>query len=51
MAKDRRQGRRRETDMQHVVDLAFAFFERFSVSSIALRSATTPSKTAALTAK
>jgi hypothetical protein len=30
MAKDRRRGRRRETGKQHVVDLAFGFFERFS---------------------
>jgi hypothetical protein len=29
-AKDRRRGRRRETGKQHVVDLAFGFFERFS---------------------
>jgi hypothetical protein len=29
-AKDRRQGRRREVGKQHVVDLAFAFFVRFS---------------------
>ena len=30
MAKDRRQGRPRETGKQRVVDLAFGFFERFS---------------------
>jgi hypothetical protein len=30
MAKDRRRGRRRETRKQQVVDLAFAFFVRFS---------------------
>lgn len=30
MAKERRRGRRRETGKQHVVDLAFAFFEQFS---------------------
>ena len=30
MAKDRRQGRRREAGKQHVVDAAFAFFARFS---------------------
>ena len=30
MAKDRRQGRRREAGKQHVVDAAFAFFVRFS---------------------
>ncbi len=30
MAKDRRQGRRREVGKQHVVDLAFSFFVRFS---------------------
>jgi hypothetical protein len=29
-AKDRRKGRRREIGKQHVVDLAFAFFVRFS---------------------
>jgi hypothetical protein len=29
-AKDRRKGRRREVGKQHVVDLAFAFFVRFS---------------------
>ena len=29
-AKDRRQGRRREVGKQHVVNLAFAFFVRFS---------------------
>jgi hypothetical protein len=29
-AKDRRQGRRREVGKQHVVDLAFGFFVRFS---------------------
>ena len=30
LAKDRRQGRRREAGKQHVVDLALGFFERFS---------------------
>lgn len=29
-AKDRRQGRRREVGKQHVIDLAFGFFVRFS---------------------
>ena len=33
MAKDRRRGRRRETGKQHVVDLAFGFFKRFSPRS------------------
>lgn len=30
MARDRRRGRRRKTRKQQVVDLAFAFFVRFS---------------------
>jgi hypothetical protein len=30
MAKDRRRGRRRATDKQQVVDLAFGFFDRFA---------------------
>jgi hypothetical protein len=33
MAKDSRQGRRRETGKQHVVNLAFGFFDRFSPNS------------------
>jgi hypothetical protein len=33
MAKDRRQGRRRKTGKQQVVNLAFGFFERFSPRS------------------
>jgi hypothetical protein len=33
MAKDSRQGRRRETGNQHVVHLAFGFFDRFSPHS------------------
>jgi hypothetical protein len=67
LAKDRRQGRRREAGKQHVVDMALGFFHRFSpqiragpllahlprlpVSFIPLRSGLTPSDMAVLTAK